>query len=262
MTLPSITGLTALVTGASGGLGADFARELARRGCGLILVARRQQQLETLRDDLVAQHGVAVTLIPLDLTAPDAPQNLQDQVEQAGLSVDILVNNAGYGLYGPFADIEWERTQDMLVLDIIVPVDLTKRFLPAMLARRRGYLLQLASIGAYQPSPLYAAYSAAKSFILSWGEALTYELRGTGVSCTVISPGITATEFLKVAGQQATLYQRLAMMQSPEVVRIGIEAMLKGRASVVPGWFNAVSVWSNRLLPRRLQAVVAHRLMT
>jgi short-subunit dehydrogenase len=252
-----LAGRHALVTGASGGLGADFARELAGRGSSLTLVARRQNLLEELAGELRAEHGVEVTPVGLDLTAPGAPQALADQVRQ----VDVLVNNAGYGLFGEFWTIPWEREQNMLQLDVMVPVQLTKLLLPGMLERRYGFVLNLSSIGAYQPSPLYASYSAAKSFVLYFTEALSYELRGTGVRATALSPGITATGFLQAAGQRATRYQRRAMMQSREVARIGVEAMLAGRPSVVAGRLNAATVLANRLMPRRLSAAVAHRLM-
>jgi short-subunit dehydrogenase len=149
----------------------------------------------------------------------------------------------------------------MLQLDVVVPVHLTKLLLPGMIERRFGFVLNLSSIGAYQPSPLYASYSAAKSFVLFFTEALSYELRGTGVRATALSPGITATGFLQVAGQRATRYQRRAMMQSPDVARIGIEAMLAGKPSVVAGRLNAATVFGNRLMPRRLSAALAHRLM-
>lgn len=258
----SLVGRWALVTGASGGLGADFARRLAMRGCNVILVARREDQLLSLGEELTRRYGTQVEIMTMDLTAPDAPQALYDRVQDAGLSVDVLINNAGYGLYGPFMEIPWEREHNMLELDIVTPVHLTKLFVPDMVKRGFGFVLLIASIGAYQPSPLYASYAAAKSFILNFGEALNYELRKTKVRCTVISPGITATEFLKVAGQRSSLYQRLTMMQSEDVARIGIEAMLKGRSSVVPGRLNAVTVWTNRLIPRRLSAAVAYRLMT
>jgi hypothetical protein len=175
--------------------------------------------------------------------------------------VDVLVNNAGFGLYGPFSELDWERERAMLELDMIVPVHLTKLFLPGMLDRRAGWILNIASIGAYQPSPLYASYSAAKSFILNFTEALSYELRGSGVVATALSPGIVATDFRRVAGQQTTRYQRMVMMDSPTVVRIGVDALLKGRPSLVPGRLNAASAWANRLLPRRASAALAHRLM-
>ena len=248
----------ALVTGASSGLGADFARELARRGAGLTLVARRQDRLRSLQRELA---GVEVRVVALDLTAPGATDELRRGLDEEGHPVDVLVNNAGFGLYGKFSKLDWERERAMLELDVIVPVHLTKLFLPGMLDRGSGFILNIASIGAYQASPLYASYSAAKSFVLSFTEALSYELRGSGVRATALSPGIVATEFLQVSGQQATRYQRLLMMDSPTVARIGIDAMLKGRPSLVPGRLNAASVWSNRFLPRRASTAMAHRLM-
>jgi short-subunit dehydrogenase len=235
-TTGGLAGRHALVTGASSGLGVDFARELARRGAGLTLVARREDRLRAVARELA-------------------------DTQARGRPVDVLVNNAGFGLYGRFSELDWGRERAMLELDMIVPVHLTKLFLPGMLERRSGWVLNIASIGAYQPSPLYASYSAAKSFILNFTEALSYELRGTGVRATALSPGIVATEFLQVSGQQATRYQRMTMMDSPTVARLGIDAMLRGRPSLVPGRLNAASVWTSRLLPRRVSAALAHRLM-
>jgi uncharacterized protein len=171
----------------------------------------------------------------------------------------VLVNNAGYGLYGEFSKLDWEREHNMLELDVIVPVHLTKLFLPGMLERGFGRVLNVASIGAYQPSPLYASY--AKSFVLNFTEALSYELRGTGVYAAALSPGVVATEFLQVAGQTPTRYQRRSRADSPTVARIGVEAMLKGRPSLVAGWRNAAAAWSVRLLPRRTAAALAYRAM-
>ncbi len=256
-----IRGKWALVTGASSGLGVDFARTLAAQGCNLILVARRADLLLQQQQEISSSYGVQVMTIPMDLSLPTAPQELYDEIKQAGKTVDVLINNAGFGLYGSFTSIPWERERNMLELDIITLVHLTKLFVQDMVARNFGFILLIASIGAYQPSPLYATYSAAKSFVLNFGEALNYELRGTNVKCSVLSPGITATEFLKVSGQKPTLYQRLVMMQSADVARIGISNMLKGRPSVVPGWLNAVMAWSNRLMPRRMSVAVAYRLM-
>jgi short-subunit dehydrogenase len=257
-----LRGKTALITGASSGLGADFARELANRGCNLILVARREELLRTLKEEIGGRHGVEVEIIPIDLTAPNAPQELHDRVRDEGRVVDVLVNNAGYGLFGEFVDIPWEREQNMLELDIIVLTHLTKLFVWDMVARRFGYILQISSIGAYQPSPTYAVYSAAKTYVLYFGEALNYELRNTGVSCTVLSPGVTATAFRDVAGQRTTLFQRMVMMPSRNVVRIGVEAMLKRRSSVVPGWMNVFLAWGTRFMPRRWSAALAHWTMT
>ena len=139
---------------------------------------------------------------------------------------------------------------------------MTKLFLQDMLARSSGYILQVSSIGAYQPTPTYATYSAAKAYVLSMGDALNYELRRSGVSVTVISPGVTATEFLKVAGQSPSLYQRLMMMDSPTVARIGIDSMLRRHPSVVPGLLNSLAAFSTRFLPRRMQAALANLFMT
>lgn len=256
-----IRGRTALVTGASSGLGVDFARDLAARGTHLILVARREDLLQTVADELRNRHGVTVDVIALDLGTPEAPNQLYERVQALGRQVDILVNNAGFGIYGEFLSIDWSRERQMLELDILTLVHLTKLFVKDMVARKFGYVLQVASIGGYQPTPLYATYSAAKSFVLNFGEALDYELKGTGVHCTVISPGVTATEFLAVSGQKPTLYQRISMMKSPDVAAMGIKRMLNGTTSFVPGIANAISVWFNRLLPRKLSAIVAYRLM-
>jgi uncharacterized protein len=257
-----LRGRWALITGASSGLGADFARELAGRGCNLILVARREEPMQVLAREIKARHQVEIDVITLDLVPPEAPQQLYDQLKAAGRQVDVLINNAGLGLYGAFLEIEWERERAMLELDIVTLTHMTKLFARDMVARNFGYILQVASIGAYQPTPLYASYSAAKAYVLNFGEALSYELRRTNVKMSVLSPGITATEFLKVSGQEATFYQRTVMMKSPDVVRIGVDALLAGRPSIVPGRINALMAWTNRLIPRRIQAAVAYRLMT
>ncbi|MGH8482195.1 MAG: SDR family NAD(P)-dependent oxidoreductase [Nevskiaceae bacterium] len=257
----SLSGRTALVTGASSGLGVDFARELAQRGCRLVLVARREELLKKLQAELQQQHGAAVSVMTLDLGDPGAPQMLYDTLKAQGLAVDILVNNAGFGLYGLELEIPWERTRQMLMLDIVALTHLTKLFARDMVRRGYGRMLQVASIGAYQPSPTYAAYSAAKSYVRSFSQALNFELRGTGVSSTVISPGITATEFLKVSGQKPTAYQRLMMMSSAEVARIGVRAMLKGRYSIVPGFLNWLTALFTMVTPDRVNAATAYRLM-
>lgn len=262
MASDTLKGKWALVTGASSGLGVDFAQQLAAMGCHLVLVARREAELRSLAERVKHNHSVETMVYAMDLTAEGAVERLYDELTASGKRIDILVNNAGFGVYGEFKNIPWERERQMLELDILTLVHLTKKFLPDMLNKGSGYILQVASIGGYQATPTYASYAAAKAFVLNFGEAINYELRHTGVSCTVVSPGITATEFLKVSGQRASLYQRIMMMQSPEVVRIGLRAMLRRRPSVVPGWLNAISVWFNRLMPRRLSTAAAYHLMT
>jgi len=256
-----LQGQWALVTGASSGLGVDFAKELAKRGANLILVARRQDKLETVQADITATYGVEVDVVVMDLAERDAPERLYEQLRAAGKQVDILVNNAGFGAFGDFLAIDWDKERAMLDLDIITVVQMSKLFAKDMVARGYGRLLQIASTGGFQPTPLYASYSAAKSFVLYWSNAISFELRETGVSNTVISPGITRTEFLQVTGQTMTRYQRLTLMESSEVARIGIDAMLRGQASIVPGLVNRLTAWSTRFMPYQLSAWIAKQLM-
>ena len=252
----------ALVTGASSGLGADFARILASMGCHLVLVARRQERLEALKKEISADFGVSVKVISMDLSLSESPQQLYDQLKADDIVVDVLINNAGFGIYGEFLDIDWERTHQMLQLNMITVAHLTWLFAQDMISRNFGYILHIASNGAYQPSPLYAAYSASKSFVLSFSEALNYELRGTNIKCTALSPGITVTEFHKVAGQKAgSLYYRLTKMDSMTVAQKGIKALLAGRPSLVPGWMVSVMAWSSQRIPRRLATAMAAWLM-
>ena len=256
-----LNGKLALITGASSGLGADFARQLAERGCGLILVARRVDRLEKLQAEISASYGVTVECLAMDLVEADAPQKLYDHLKAANRTVDVLVNNAGYGVFGEFWTTPWERLHQMLELDMVVLTHLTRLFIADMLLRDSGYILNVASTGAFQPTPTYAAYAAAKSYVLSLSEALHYELRQSAVKCTALCPGVTRTEFLEVAGQKMTSYQRLTMMESANVARIGIDAMLKGRSSVVAGGFNALAAWSMRLIPRQVQAAMSNLVM-
>lgn len=256
-----LNGRTALVTGASGGLGEAFARELAARGAHLVLVARRARALEALAREIEAQHGVSATPLALDLGAAQAPARLHDQVTAAGQRVDVLVNNAGFGVFGSALSIPWERESAMLQLDIVAVVHLTRLFARDMVARGDGAILQLASTGAFQPTPGYASYSAAKAFVLSYSYALAYELRDSGVSCTVLSPGVTATGFLEVAGQKPTWFHRLTMLDAPRVARQGIDAMVARRAGRVTGWINRIAVHGARLNPTWLQTAIAHRAM-
>jgi short-subunit dehydrogenase len=255
-----LKGRTALVTGASSGIGADFARELAARGCNLILVARRAEVLESLARELRAG-GIKVVVMPADLSADDHRERLAQQVESAGLQVDVLVNNAGFGVFGNFADTDWSRLDQMLQLDVVALTHLTRLFVPAMVRRGFGRILQVGSTGAFQPSPGYASYAAAKSYVLNFGIALNYELKGSGVSCTVLNPGVTATEFFSVAGQNWTWYQRSTAMQPRVVAGIGVRAMVSRKPSVVAGLLNQMMAFTTRLSPRPMTAAIVHELM-
>lgn len=251
----------ALITGASSGLGVDFAEILAQQGYNLILVARREHLLQEQQRKLASKFAVDVCYLTADLAQANAAQVLYERVAELGLKVEVLINNAGFGLYGHFVEIPWERQAQMMQLDMVTLTQLTQLYAKDMARQGKGYILLVSSIGAYQPTPTYATYAAAKSYVLHFAEALNYELRHSGVKVTALSPGITATEFLQVSGQKATLYQRIAMMQSRPVAQIGIKAMFKGKQSVVPGLANKVTAFSTRFMPRCLMTSISSRLM-
>lgn len=252
----------ALVTGASSGLGADIARELASFGCNLVLTARRADRLESLLSEIRDRDGVKGIIIPMDLSIVDAPQNLYQRVQKENINIDLLINNAGFGIMGEFIEIDWEREVEMLQLNIISLVHITKLFIQDMVARDFGYILQIASNSAYQPSPLYATYGASKSFVLNFSEALNYELKDTNVKCTALSPGTIETEFHTVSGQRTdTLYYALSKMNSKWVARAGIKAMLRGRPSLVVDWKISLAAWISQRIPRRWAAGLAYRLV-
>jgi len=256
----SLTGRTALVTGASSGLGVAFARDLAVRGCALVLVARSEAPMQQLATELRAT-GATVHVRPADLSEAAAREALARGLASDGLAIDVLVNNAGFGVFGAFADTDWSRLDALLAVDVVALTHLTRLFVPAMRERRFGHVLQVASTGAFQPTPTYAVYSAAKTYVLEFSYALDAELRGSGVRCTVVSPGVTATRFLEVSGQRATWYQRVTRMEAPGVARRGIDAMLAGRTGIVPGIVNALMAHTTRTMPRRVSARVAGWLM-
>lgn len=256
-----LRGRRALVTGASSGIGAAFCRRLAAAGCDLVVVARREERLKELARVLEAEHGVVVRIETFDLARPDSAGQLAGRLEAEGLEIDLLVNNAGFGLFGREVEIPWAREREMLELDMLTPVALTKAFLPGMLARGRGWVIQVASVAAYQPTPGYAAYAGAKAFLLAWGVALAEELRGSGVNLCVLSPGITESEFFDVAGQRPGLYHRITRMSPERAAEAGLRGVLRGRSSVLPGALNKLGAFLTRLLPRRAQARITGWLM-
>lgn len=259
--MEALKGKWALVTGASSGFGVDFATLLAQAGVHLVLVARRSEPMEALAGTLAKQYGVQVVVEAMDLARVGVGVALKARLDARGIAVDVLINNAGYGVYGPFLAQPLARTLDMLQLNMLSLTELTHVFAADMVARGGGHILLVASIGAYQATPTYAAYSASKAYVLLLGEALNAELAAQGVKVSVLSPGITATSFLAVSGQKATPYQRLMMMQSRPVARIGLKAMLAGTPSVVPGVGNKLTIFGNRFTPRSVQSRIAYALM-
>jgi short-subunit dehydrogenase len=255
MTTKALQGRTALITGASSGIGEAIAHELARYGAAVVLVARREDRLRAVAADIQKKYGTRAEVSACDLSRPDAPEMLF--AAMAGQPIDVLVNNAGFGICGKFADIPWKSERSMLEVDIMGLIGLTKAFLRPMVERKFGRILLVSSIGAFQPTPMYASYAAAKSFVLNFGYAIDNELAGTGVRCTSVCPGVTASEFAAVAGQTLNRVTRSSMMSSEAVAKSAVRAMLRGRTSVTPGLMNALMAAGTRFVPRRLATTLA-----
>jgi short-subunit dehydrogenase len=245
-------GKTVLVTGASTGIGAVFARELSRRGATLVLVARSEGKLRALATELGKAHVVAI-----DLSAPDAAQRVFDAVVSQGLELDVLINNAGFGVHGGFEDIALSEQRGMIELNVVALVELTHLFLP-MLERRQGGVIQVASVAAYQPIPYMAVYGATKAFVLSFGEALWAEYRPRGVRVLTLSPGATETPFFERSGEGAAAGSKKAAPE--QVVRLGLSAFIAGRASVVHGTGNFLTASLSRFFSREFTAKLTARL--
>lgn len=251
---------TALITGASSGLGRDLATLFAADGHDVILVARRRERLEELAQQLESQHGVRGHVLPADLAQAGAAARILDEVRARGLDVDFLVNNAGFGGTGAFAEADPARESGMIQVNVTTLVELTRLLLPDMISRRRGRILNVGSTAGFQPGPFMATYYASKAFVNSFSEALAYELEGSGVSVTLSCPGATETEFAGHAGNAESLLFRLGAASSAGVAREAYQAMLAGRRLVVHGLTNKIGVQALRLGPRALVIALAARL--
>lgn len=249
-----LEGQRALVTGASSGIGAEIARELAREGAHLVLVARRKERLEALASELRAAHGVEVAVEAADLADPAAPAALFAATEGAGLAIDVLVNNAGFGSYLQFDQIEWERYAALIQVNMSSLTHLCHLFVPVMKGRRRGRIMNVASLGAYLPCPTFAVYAASKAYVRNMTEALDFELKGSGVRAICVSPGGTQTEFLEHAQQKLKPGASLFMMSPQRCAQIAVKKMLAGRRNVVAGFMNTLTAVLLRFVPRGLYA--------
>jgi uncharacterized protein len=260
-TTNGFAGQRALITGASSGLGLEFADLLAAQKVNLVLAARRQQPMEKLAADLRRKYGIDVLVEVIDLASPGAAARLKSGLDAKSISIDILVNNAGYGLQGEFLETPIERTVDMIQLNITALTELSYLFGRDMAARRSGHILLIASLLAFQPVPTFAAYAATKSYVLALGEALHDELRSQGVVVTSLCPGHTETGFDAAAGATASPMLRLLTMQPRPVAESGIRALSRGKASVIAGLMNNIVALSNRLTPRSMQRASMRRVM-
>lgn len=243
---------TALVTGASSGLGEEFARQLAREHYDLVLTARREERLRSVAAEAESLGAANVHVIPSDLARADAPAALERQLAERGIEIDYLVNNAGFGTNGMFHQLPLARELEQINLNVTSLVALTGLLLPAMVKRGRGTIINVASTGAFQPVPHMAVYGASKAFVLNFSEAIAFELRGTGVTVTALCPGLTRTEFQQVAGVNQDGLPSFAWMDAKTVVAQAIAAARRGKSLKVNGMINVALMESTRIAPRSL----------
>ncbi|MBI0579166.1 SDR family oxidoreductase [Neobacillus cucumis] len=244
---------TALITGATSGLGYEFVKLFAADGYNLVLVARNQQKLEEIKNIFT---NIEVTLIAKDLSVPGAANEVFQEVEKKGIHIDALINNAGFGLMGNFDDLDLQKQSEMIQLNITALTELTYYFLPSLKQRNKARILNVASTAAFQPGPLMAVYYATKAFVLSFSEALVEELKGSSVTVTTLCPGATKTNFGSVASVEGTkMFSRA--MSSTIVAQQGYQAMMRGKRVIITGGLNKAGAFAAKFLPRSLGAKIA-----
>jgi len=249
----------ALITGASSGIGEVFARKLAARGRNVLLVARSEDKLITLCNELGRSNSIRAQYVALDLSEPESPARLFEEAEKRGLQVDMLINNAGFGSMGEFSKLDLARELNMIDLNIKSLVELTQRFLQPMIERKQGAIINVASTAAFQPVPFMATYAATKAFVLSFSEALWEENRPYGIKVLALCPGVTDTNFFEAARGQKPPAR---VSQSPEdVVDTALRSLSRGKSHVISGWTNFLMTQSERLAPRSLTTRIAGRMM-
>jgi uncharacterized protein len=250
---------TALITGASSGIGLDLAQLMAP-DFDLIITARNQNELEKIARELESAHRNHVHVIPADLTLPEAPQQMFAEIVRRGLLVDLLINNAGFGLYGPFADSDAMASLGMVEVNIAALTSLTRLALPGMIERKRGKIMNVASTAGFQPGPLMAVYYATKAYVIMFSEAIANELKGSGVSVTCLCPGATATNFAGRANMEESRLFKMSAMQSKDVALAGYKGMMAGKGIVIPGVLNKTLAMSVRFSPRKLVTAISRSL--
>lgn len=248
----------ALITGASSGIGLEFARRMAREKINLILVARSRDKIRALAEELEKNEGIKAHPIAIDLTDSMAVHSIFTECKSLGFEVDYLINNAGFGSYGPFLETDWVVSQNMINLNIMALTHLTSAFAPEMRKRGRGRILNVASTAAFQPGPLMAVYFATKAFVLSFSEALGEELRGTGITVTALCPGATESNFHAVAKTETSRFVKgRTIPSSREVADFGFEEMMSGAPVAIHGTMNKLVAQSVRFTPRALTTKIA-----
>ncbi|WP_458204816.1 SDR family NAD(P)-dependent oxidoreductase [Haladaptatus sp. NG-SE-30] len=254
-----MTSNTALVTGASSGIGRQLARLLASDGHDLVLVARSEDALVELAENLTDDYGIAATVVVKDLADPESPEEIRDALAERDITVNVLVNNAGFGLYGPFTETDAQRELDMIQVNVTALTHLTKLFLPKMVERGAGRVLNVASTAAFQPGPLMAVYYASKAYVLSFSEAVAEECDGSGVTVTALCPGPTETGFGDRADMTDSKLFQGGVMDAAAVAKAGYGGMQSGERVVVPGVQNRLLAQATRFVPRKTAARFARR---
>lgn len=247
---------TVLITGASGGIGYELAKLFARDHFELVLVARSADRLAQVSNELQA-HQVKVRTFALDLSSPGAPKSLFDELQRENVTVDVLINNAGFGTYGEFAQIPESEILGQIDLNIRALTELTRLFLPAMIAQRNGKIMNVASTAGFQPGPLMAVYYATKAYVISFSEAVANEVQGSGVTVTCFCPGATHTGFARRAGIEHSRLFRLSAMRADRVAADGYRALTKAKTLAISGAHNWLVAESTRFAPRKLVTAVS-----
>jgi short-subunit dehydrogenase len=245
----------ALITGASQGIGYEFAKLFAGEGYDLVLVARDKMRLEQIADELRARNDVKVKVIAKDLGETTAAQEIFDELQRENIFISVLVNNAGFGFQGAFADLDIKGHRYLMQVNMTALMELTHLFLKPMLQRREGRILNIASIAAFQPGPFMDLYYASKAFVYSFSAALSEELKGSGVTATVLCPGLTKSQFHTRASLKRPT-NNLLMMEADDVAKIGYRAMMRGKSIAIAGWFNAFAACIAKALPTRLMCKI------
>ncbi|MBO1266352.1 SDR family oxidoreductase [Proteiniclasticum sp. SCR006] len=242
----------ALVTGATSGIGLEIALNFARDGIHLILVARREEKLNEIRDRIEAQYGVKVLVLAKDLTREEAPDEIHEEVEKRGIRVDYLINNAGFGSFGRLKDTDYEKEKDLVKLNVLSLLQMNKLFIPAMVERHFGYVMNVASLAAFMPGPVMANYYASKAYVLSLSEAMHEELKEEGVKVSALCPGPVRTEFQERAEMKKTDTAKAFIMEAKKVADAGYLGLWRGKAVVIPGTFEKMVPVLTKLMPRCL----------
>ncbi len=242
---------TVLITGASGGIGCEMARVFAEKGYNLVMVARRRETMDALAEEVNKKYGINAHVLVQDLAIEGSGKRLYEEVSRMNIKPDIVINNAGFADYGKFVERNWEKVRDMIMVNVMALTEITRMFAGDMVQRGSGKILNVASTAAFQPGPLMAVYFASKAYVLSFSEAISNELKGTGVSVTALCPGPTQTGFVDRAEMNSSrMFRVIKPVESDKVARYAYYALMKGKVVAIPGLLNKLSAMINRFMPR------------